>query len=48
MGDGQTGGTTTDDDKVILVAELGDLPRGEGVRTAGEGLDGAEDGRADG
>jgi hypothetical protein len=47
VGNGQTGGTATDNDKVILAAELGNLPLCENLSPTGKGLDDAEDGRAD-
>ena len=47
IGDSQAGGTTANDDKVILVPELGDLPRGKPVGVAGESLDDAQDAGAD-
>ena len=48
VSNGQTGGSATDDDKVIIVAELGHLPPGEVLSAAGEGLDDTEEARSDG
>lgn len=48
VGNRQTGRATTDDDKVILVPELRHLPLGQDLVAAGQGLDGAEEQRADG
>lgn len=49
VSDGQTGGTTTDNDKVIVIPKLSDLPLRKSMGTARESLDNAdEDGRANG
>jgi hypothetical protein len=44
---GQTGGTTTDNDKVILLPELCDLPRSQGASAARKSLDDTKDESAD-
>ena len=47
IGDGQAGGTTTDDDEVIFGAKLASLSPGK-VGDTGKGLNEAQDGRARG